>query len=75
MAEETEKKLTSRKFIVWLLWSLLSVAVVVMGFIRDSETLIIKVFEYYFFVSALYIGGNVATKGIYTYKDVKGGNE
>lgn len=57
-------KLTSRKFIVWLVWSVIALAVVVMGFIKDSDNLIIKALEYYFFISSLYIGGNVATKAI-----------
>lgn len=70
MSEETEnKKTTSRKFIVWLVWSILAIAFAVMGFIKSSDELILKALEYYFWISGIYIGGNVATKGIKAFEN------
>lgn len=73
--EKNTKKLNSRKFAVWFIWTLLAAAIVVMGFIRDSEQLIIKLSEYYFFISAIYLGVNVTQKGIQAFKDVNKTNE
>lgn len=63
------KKTNSRKFFVWILWSLLIIALVVIGFIRNNDEIIIKTIEYYFFISVAYIGGNCVSKGINAYKE------
>lgn len=68
---ETSKKTSSRKFMVWLLWSVLVIAIVVIGFIRANDELTIKGLEYYFWISGIYIGGNVATKGIHAFVENK----
>lgn len=56
-------KLTSRKLFVWIVWTVLAVASV---FVKDMprET----IYQFYGFVSLLYIGGNVAQDWISTKK-------
>lgn len=72
--EKKENKLNSRKFLIWLSWSVLIIALLIIGFTRDNDAIILKAVEDYFLISACYIGGNCLTKGIYTYKDIKTGN-
>lgn len=70
---KTTKKLNSRKFLVWLSWTILIIALVVTGFIRDNDEIILKGIEYYFLISCCYIGFNVWNKKIVAEKE--GGTE
>lgn len=75
MAEETTKKLNSRKFIVWLVWLLITGGVMVITAIKSniSDNLILEVLKYFFGISMMYIGGNVAQKGAFAIADsIKG---
>lgn len=67
--KENKSKLNSRKFAVFLCWSVLIVALVVIGFIRNNDEIILKAMEYYFIISAVYIGFNVWNKKIITDKE------
>lgn len=69
MADAEEKKtskIQSRKFIVWLTWLIITLGVIVLSFIRanSSDDLILEVLKYFFGVSMLYLGVNVAQKYI-----------
>lgn len=71
MTEEKPNKLTSRKFIAWAVWTLLTFAIIVLSFIKDLDAeLIGKTLGSYALVTSFYIGGNVAGKAINTYKEV-----
>lgn len=75
MAEETTKKLNSRKFIVWLVWLLITGGVMVITAIKSniSDNLILEVLKYFFGISMMYIGGNVVQKGALSIADsIKG---
>ena len=54
---ETAKKLSSRKFIVWVVWTAISIVALFRGDL-PKET----IYTYYGLVSLLYIGGNVASQ-------------
>lgn len=71
MADTTEKqsKLKSRKFIVWIVWGVITTAVVALGLLEvvkngtdNSADLIKAVLGYFFGVSMLYLGVNVGQK-------------
>lgn len=60
-----EKKLKSRKFLVYIVTTVLTVISLILNFVVDSAEVasLAKVFaEGYIVVSSLYIGGNVAQK-------------
>lgn len=71
MAEETSKKINSRKFIVWLVWLLITGGVMIITAIKSniSDSLILEVLKYFFGISMMYIGGNVVQKGAYAIAD------
>jgi len=50
-------KIKSRKFIVFTIWTIL-VALVLIFKVANID----KMIEYYFFISGIYIGGNVLAK-------------
>lgn len=54
---EMAKKLSSRKFIVWVVWTTISIVALFRGDL-PKET----IYTYYGLVSLLYIGGNVASQ-------------
>lgn len=63
--EKKSSKLQSRKFIIWLTWLIITLGIIVLSYIRGgSDELILKVLEYFFGVSMLYLGVNVAQKYI-----------
>lgn len=73
LTTETEKpsKLNSRKFLIWIVWGVITLALTVMGFVRDNDALVLKALEYFFYITLFYFGVNVASKGLHTYEEVK----
>lgn len=59
------EKLKSRKFQVWIVWSLLAIACIFVPTL-PKET----IFTYYGLISMIYIGGNVASSYIESKKVV-----
>lgn len=66
--DKTKKKTDSRKFVVWLIWAILTAASIAISIVamivmkKLPETLIdlIKlVLEYFFFISLTYLGVNL----------------
>lgn len=71
--EETEevkekKKTQSRKFIVWVVWLLITLCIIVFGMVIKPEisdsmkSLVEKVLDYFENISMLYLGANVLQK-------------
>ncbi len=67
--EETETKMKSRKFFVWITWGIITLVVIATSIVTifvtkksDSPDLIEKVLSYFFGVSMLYLGVNVGQK-------------
>lgn len=78
MSEQNDSKMTSRKFVVWLVWLVLTIfvtvfSVVVMVVSRTMpETLtglIEKVLGWFFAVSMMYLGMNVGQKVGFALRD------
>lgn len=70
--EVTQKKLTSRKFFIVLVWLLILIGCFVLAFCgKVSETIIEKVLNEFFGVCMLYLGVNVAQKGINAFTDIQ----
>ena len=65
----TDSKLASRKFIVWLVWLILTIGVVVYTFISQSTTLLEKTLDSFFAVSMMYLGMNVVQKAGFAVAD------
>ena len=59
----SQKKTDSRKFIVWLIWLLIVIAISVYTFIVKNASLLEKVLEWFFILSMMYLGVNVGQKG------------
>lgn len=59
----SQKKTDSRKFIVWLIWLLITLAIGVYTFIAKDSTLLEKVLGWFFTLSMMYLGVNVGQKG------------
>lgn len=68
-ATETSKKTDSRKFIVWLVWLLIALAIGVYTFIAKDTTLLEKVLGWFFTLSMMYLGVNVGQKGALAFAD------
>lgn len=66
---ETSKKTDSRKFIVWLIWLLITLAISVYTFIAKDTTLLEKVLGWFFTLSMMYLGVNVGQKGALAFAD------
>lgn len=66
---ETSKKTDSRKFIVWLVWLLIALAVSVYTFIAKDTALLEKVLGWFFTLSMMYLGVNVGQKGALAFAD------
>ncbi len=65
MSEEKtqmDNKLSSRKFVVWLVWLLLTAGTVVYMFISKDSTLAEKTLDSFFYVSMMYLGMNAGQK-------------
>lgn len=65
----SQKKTDSRKFIVWLIWLLIVIAISVYTFIVRDATLLMKVLEWFFILSMMYLGVNVGQKGALAFAD------
>lgn len=66
---ETSKKTDSRKFIVWLVWLLIALAIGVYTFIAKDSTFLEKVLGWFFTLSMMYLGVNVGQKGALAFAD------
>ena len=66
---ETSKKTDSRKFIVWLIWLLITLAISIYTFIAKDSTLLEKVLGWFFTLSMMYLGVNVGQKGALAFAD------
>ena len=65
MSEEntqTDSKLSSRKFVVWLVWLIITIGTVVYMFICKDSTLVEKTLDSFFYISMMYLGMNVGQK-------------
>ena len=62
MAEEKtieEKKMTSRKFLVWIVWVIITIGIIVLSFFKkDSDDLVKTGLQDLFFISLTYLGVN-----------------
>ena len=65
----SQKKTDSRKFIIWLIWLLIVIAISVYTFIVRDATLLTKVLEWFFILSMMYLGVNVGQKGALAFAD------
>lgn len=66
---ETSKKTDSRKFIVWLVWLLIALAISTYTFITKDSVLLEKVLGWFFTLSMMYLGVNVGQKGALAFAD------
>lgn len=66
---ETSKKTDSRKFIVWLVWLLIALAISIYTFIAKDSALLEKVLGWFFTLSMMYLGVNVGQKGALAFAD------
>lgn len=66
---EISKKTDSRKFIVWLIWLLITLAISVYTFIAKDTNLLEKVLGWFFTLSMMYLGVNVGQKGALAFAD------
>ena len=66
---ETSKKTDSRKFVVWLVWLLIALAIGVYTFIAKDSALLEKVLGWCFSLSMMYLGVNVGQKGALAFAD------
>lgn len=66
---ETSKKMDSRKFIVWLVWLLIALAISIYTFIAKDSVLLEKVLGWFFTLSMMYLGVNVGQKGALAFAD------
>lgn len=63
MAEE--KKYTSRKFIVWIVATIIFIGIIILSFFTKNETIADQFVHYWGSISLAYIGGNVAQDFIF----------
>lgn len=66
---ETSKKTDSRKFVVWLVWLVIALAIGVYTFIAKDTALLEKVLGWFFTLSMMYLGVNVGQKGALAFAD------
>ena len=66
---ETAKKTDSRKFVVWLVWLVIALAIGVYTFIAKDTVLLEKVLGWFFTLSMMYLGVNVGQKGALAFAD------
>jgi hypothetical protein len=55
-------KFKSRKFIVWIVATVLYCIMLTLGFVTKDTKLAIEFTQYWGFISMLYLGGNVTQK-------------
>lgn len=65
----SQKKTDSRKFIIWLIWLIITLAISVYTFITKDSTLLEKVLGWFFTLSMMYLGVNVGQKGALAFAD------
>ncbi len=65
----SQKKTDSRKFIIWLIWLLITLMIGVYTFITKDSTLLEKVLGWFFTLSMMYLGVNVGQKGALAFAD------
>lgn len=65
----TQKKTDSRKFIVWIVWLLIAIAIGIYTFITKESTLLKETLDKLFAVSMMYLGVNVGQKGVLAIAD------
>ena len=65
----TQKKTDSRKFIVWLVWLLIAIAIGVYTFITKESELLENTLDHLFVISMMYLGVNVGQKGVLAIAD------
>ena len=54
-----EKKMTSRKFLVWIVWVIITIGIIVLSFFKkDSDDLVKTGLQDLFFISLTYLGVN-----------------
>lgn len=73
--KDEESKLSSRKFVVWLIWLILTIAVVVYTFITQETDLLHKALESFFAISMMYLGMNVGQKIGFAFADALAKNK
>lgn len=73
--KDEESKLSSRKFVVWLIWLMLTIAVVVYTFITQETDLLHKALESFFAISMMYLGMNVGQKIGFAFADALAKNK
>ena len=81
MAEEKtedKNKLQSRKFVVWVAWLVLAVAIIVsstviMVILHEVNDILVttteKVLSWFFYISMMYLGVNVGQKAVFALSD------
>ena len=72
---QTDSKLSSRKFVVWLVWLIITAGTVVYMFISKDSTLVEKTLDSFFYVSMMYLGMNVGQKVGFAISDALGKNK
>lgn len=65
----TQKKTDSRKFIVWVVWLLIAIAIGVYTFITKETKLLENTLDHLFVISMMYLGVNVGQKGVLAIAD------
>lgn len=78
MAEEEKSKMQSRKFVVWIVWLVLAVAIIVsstviMVILHEVNDILVttteKVLSWFFYISMMYLGVNVGQKAAFALSD------
>lgn len=76
--EEKSNKMQSRKFVVWVVWLVLAVAIIVsstviMVILHEVNDILVttteKVLSWFFYVSMMYLGVNVGQKAAFALSD------
>ena len=64
-----EKKYLSRKFIVWIVATIIFIGIIILSFFTQNETVAGQFVHYWGGISLAYIGGNVAQDFIFNSKE------
>lgn len=76
--EEKSNKMQSRKFVVWVVWLVLAVAIIVsstviMVILHEVNDILVttteKVLSWFFYISMMYLGVNVGQKAAFALSD------
>jgi hypothetical protein len=76
--EEKSNKMQSRKFVVWIVWLVLAVAIIVsstviMVILHEVNDILVtttgKVLSWFFYISMMYLGVNVGQKAAFALSD------